>query len=329
MRTLFTLLLVLTSIDVFSFRYVIYTDQLPPTKAREVVEYFETTVPFSEFEMDIEIQLMTSEEMNCRPSNGIERLIVCDTVHLHNESFMNNFDQAFVVSDNPVWGGSGGLIPTMTTSEQMPVSVMGHEYMHRLGFHDEYQYSPEEAEMFCTESVLNALDMNVVLIEPLESGYAGNAHARAEHMSEIPWAGYIENDTLIATSTLGNPAEHGDRLGLFPALTCSRLTPAVHGWKAGGVQTLMESLYAPIGPYEEMLRDALASLGLNHRADDRQTESDNDTGHNQRMSDEVKNKRDCHTDQSNLPLDIRYFRDTFQPFFRDRGLSPREADRTQ
>ena len=244
------------------YRFVIYTDQSPPTKAREVVNYFKTTTPFNEFQMEFVIENLSSKELDCRSHHSIDRLITCNTNEITKRAYNRDYDQVFVVSDSAKYGGSGGEVPVITSSPKTPVTIIGHEYLHRLGFCDEYQYSAQEANYYCTESYLSST-LNAAIITPLSNGYHSDQHAKKTHNSDIPWYAKIDPDTFISTGqTLGTPNKFSKRIGLFPSKNCSKKSPAIHVWQPGGIATIMKNLNAPIGPYVDILREALTSKGI-------------------------------------------------------------------
>lgn len=47
------------------YKYVIYTDQTPPTKANEVKALMENLSPFSQMNMQIEVRSLSTADLGC------------------------------------------------------------------------------------------------------------------------------------------------------------------------------------------------------------------------------------------------------------------------
>jgi len=264
MKVIVLLLILLTSKNLQAqYRYVIYTDQEPPQRAEEIRDYFRNTPPFTEFYFEMDIRPLSTEELGCETSPGIPRLVVCDTGRIMREAMEANYDQAFVISDNENYGGSGGSIPVMTSSSSVPLSTMLHEYMHVLGFCDEYIYSPSDLEAYdyCAPGLIQRA-VNTVEITPSAQGYPSDEVARETHSSQIPWFNHIQSTTPIATTSLGTPKTHNNEIGLFPSEMSQHARREVHLWKPGGESTIMNNLHDPVGALEPLIREALRSIGL-------------------------------------------------------------------
>ncbi len=258
------LLLLSCSQALAKYRYVIYTDEPSGQKAQEVAHYFRNTTPFNEFDIEIVVKQMSSEELKCGSYPGIERLVTCDERTIQRKAMSEDFDQAFVVSDRDYYGGSGGQVPVITSSRRTPITMISHEYMHLLGFCDEYEFSEAEADYYCSEESLRN-KVNAVEITPKESGYSSDQEARGSHSGQIPWYGEILGTTPISAGTLGSPANHAADIGLFENNSCKKAKRKVHLWRPGGGSNIMHDLTAPVAPYENLLRQALASAGLQRR----------------------------------------------------------------
>lgn len=246
------------------FRYVIYTDQPSGQKAQEVAHYFRNTIPFNEFDIEVVVKQASKEELGCESYPEARRLVSCNTEYIQRKAMNQSFDQAFIVSDKDYYGGGGGQVPVITSAQKSPVSMIAHEYMHLLGFCDEYEYSQQEAEYYCNSEYLAGI-VNLVAIEPQTNGYSSDSQARSAHSGQIPWFGEIASSTPISAGTLGTPANHSEKIGLFKSVSCNKLTQKIHFWQPGGKKNIMYDLDAPIGPYENLLRKALISAGHKRR----------------------------------------------------------------
>jgi len=242
------------------YRYVIYTDQEDESAAQEVISTFRQTEPFNEFEVEFEIRQLSTEELGCsRPYEAVPRVIECDTLGILQRTFNDGFDQAMVVSDSDSWGGAAGSVPVMSSSN--PSSTMIHEYMHTLGFCDEYEFTTEdEANIYCTPQRFSNY-LNATIIEPLDGGYTGDDHARSVHSGDIPWYSTILPTTAIANQSLGTPASTQEQLGLYESRTCMRATEhSFHLWKPGNATNIMQDLNFSIGAYVPLVREAMESV---------------------------------------------------------------------
>ena len=235
-----------------SYQIGIYTDEPSHQKALGLVEYFKNTEPFRRLDINFNI-------FNCKSENGIDRLIVCDSKLVSAVAAKSGMDQAFVVTNNPKYGGSGGSVPVITTSAETPYSMMIHEYLHTLGFGDEYAYSASEAEIYCKRSLFY---INLAIIEPQPQGYSGgDAEARKIHSKDIPWYTVIQPTTWIASNRLGTPGNDTNRVGLFPAQTCRKKAKPMTLWRPGSHTNVMEDLDQPLNELAPIVQATLASAG--------------------------------------------------------------------
>jgi hypothetical protein len=242
-----------------NYKIGIYTDQTTHEKAQGLINYIKNNPPFDQFDIDFTIQDMPTADLNCHAINGIERLIGCDNIKIISIASKAGIDQAFAVSNNPNYGGSGGSVPVITTSSDTPYSMLVHEYMHTLGFADEYSYDTSETQYYCD---VNKQFANLVRITPLAKGYTGDQDARQEHSGQIPWYGEILLTTPIATNTLGTPKGEKNIIGLFEAETCINAPTKIYEWKPGQTKTIMRDLNEPLNELTPILQAILLSLGF-------------------------------------------------------------------
>lgn len=273
-------LLLLASAYSHALKYTIYTDEPDEKKAQEVVREMRDTYPFNTFNIDFEIVQIPEEDLKCESKLGIDRLVACNTDKLVRDGAKRGSDQVMVVKNMAKWGGSAaeGGVPVITSGTS--ARAMIHEYMHVLGLCDEYEYKPQEADIYCKESRSKP---NLTVIEPLAGGYYNDAHARREHRFDIPWYKKIKESTPITSgSALGtgdadyskkaplnsttNPTLLDDATGLYKGKSCKNASKKVHSWHPGGNSTIMENVDNGLGaPLEEIVKEILASKGARKR----------------------------------------------------------------
>ena len=259
----------------YAYKISVYTDQADNSKALEVVKTFKSTYPFNKFDIEIDIKTVPADKLNCKPLYGIARLIGCDSEKIAKEASRGGVDQVFIVKDSPVYGGSGGSIPVITTNTT-PKAIL-HEYLHTLGLCDEYTYSASEATNYCSLSGLN-----MAIIQPNPAGYTSDLDARSQHMNAIPWKTLISENTPITRSTklqLGTGSVNstvfatpnstnststlGSKIGLYEGKTCINATPPKKTWQPGQEASIMEFLDAGLGASNEvMVENILKSRGV-------------------------------------------------------------------
>lgn len=271
MKKLLLIFLFLYISNAFAYKIVIYTDQDGQAKAKEVQNTFRKTYPFNQFELDIEIKSVPASDLNCNSRYGIARDIGCDSAKIRLESTFKGIDQVFIVKESAVYGGSGGSIPVITSSS--PSSMILHEYLHTLGFRDEYMYAASEADKFCGDTDIGP---NLVIIKPNPKGYKSDEDARLQHMGQIPWSGSIKNGTPITNnggSALGtgnvsssvyatpnntnSPSTFGSAIGLYLGKTCRNANPFKATWQPGREASIMEFIEAGLGAGNEVTVDKI------------------------------------------------------------------------
>ena len=266
----------------YAYRVAIYTDQKNPKMAREVIEVFKSTYPFNTFDIDYEIIPVESSTLKCESDDKIKRLPTCDSTEVLKDAAKKGIDQAMIIKDGMQYGGSGGGIPITTTKS--PARTLLHEYLHTLGFNDEYQFSAEESKVYCDTDTYHGA--NVANITPDPAGYESDLAARSKHMRQIPWGDFIEPNTpitnhkgtLLGTGKVGfsnaktndtrAPSLKGDPIGLYRGKRCNSATPPIITWQPGKEATIMEYTYAGLGAGEELLvAKILTKKGIRRKAD--------------------------------------------------------------
>lgn len=187
-----------------------------------------------------------------------KRLVSCaDKSHLNAIQAELNADYMIYVRNDPIDGGGGGDGVTIvnTPSSDSLTTIGLHEFMHAIGFADQYPYqSVCNADRFCNptrEELKEKIGRNGygpfprvaanLVSLPDEAPYASDAQARNRHGSQIPWFSKIKASTPIVTGNqLGTPKKNV--IGLFPARTCENTTEKMKLWRAGEETNIM--LYA-------------------------------------------------------------------------------------
>lgn len=271
-----------------AYKYIIYTDDVTSSTPNEVAKLMKTTYPFNQFDIEVEIVHLPPAELECKSSLGIQRLITCETDNIQKKTLALKGHQAMIVKNLPKYGGSsgvGGGVPVIT-SQSNPRTML-HEYLHTLGLCDEYEYSPEEAKIFC-EGIKTK--PNVAFIAPL-AGYSDDSEARAVHGSAIPWF----NDILPTIPITDNGSlgtgdvdfkKHsqvndtnmeviiGEPTGLYKGKVCNNFSPRKFAWHPGGRATIMENVEAGLGaPLENVVRNLMASKGVRLKMQQEEGES--------------------------------------------------------
>jgi hypothetical protein len=269
----------LCSTSAHAYKISVYTDQPDQSKAQEVINTFKNTYPFNQYDIEYEVKSVQSSELSCKADAAIARLPECDTHGIVLDAAARGVSQAIIVKDNPVYGGSGGAIPIVTTGS--PATVAVHEYMHTLGLSDEYQYSAAEAVTYCQ----GVSSPNLVYIEPNPNGYQNDSSARSQHMGQIPWAEFIKSETPITHSggtllgtdgvnhdmyatpnSTGAASRMGSPVGLYEGKTCKSAVPAMTTWQPGREASIMEFVAAGLGAGNEMtIAKALESRGVRRK----------------------------------------------------------------
>jgi hypothetical protein len=231
---------------------------------------------FTEWRDRIGLAIDAKRELpfTCKETPKPQRLIDCDTPKAR--AFLSALKQdrgaefALVIKNDPRYGGSGGLNPVITTGSPELMAI--HEFMHRLGFADEYEFTTDcEADLYCVDSAkdqdvpsnsgygnLPGWSFNVPRFNSLDS-YDSNKVARRAHGKLVPWLPLISRDTLLVTGrTLGSP--ESVRFGLHRAVVCNKATERSDTWRAENADNVMHSLHTNYIP--ELYWETIArSLG--------------------------------------------------------------------
>lgn len=183
------------------------------------------------------------------------RLITCDTPkanrYLGAVKASMRADHVLVVLNLPQYGGSGGRYPVMTVGS--PATMMIHEFLHQLGFADEYAYiSACEADTYCDGfsgdmksksgyGYLPGTSFNIALFNAFNS-YVDDQDVRNRHSTKLPWISSIGGSTpLQVEGKLGTPSNDG-RIGIYTAITCSKASRRLDTWQPDSRTTIMQSL---------------------------------------------------------------------------------------
>ena len=241
-----------------------YTDQNPPKKARQFISSFIFDPPFNEFDIKFVIVKASNKFLRCSEKQyykeGTSRTItsiVCDETLVKRDAAIRGFDHIFIISDSVTKEGRanaesiGGSIAVGSTHDHS--GVCQHEFMHLLGFVDEY---------FCPKNTRYAL--NLARISP-KHHYDSDQQARSKHSHQIPWYEHIKPSILITSSQkLGTPSSVNEReLGLFPNPHC--LEEGINYiWKPRRKQSIMENSRILASSYGPIVRSAMKSLGISH-----------------------------------------------------------------
>lgn len=191
------------------YKIVVYADAAAVARAKEFVTYLKKKPPFSKMDKNlvIDVVTMTKEEMDCKTKYPeIPRLITCNHAHLTKKlaEAGGNLSLAFTSNGS---GGSGGNIPVATVD--YPIQTMFHEMLHTYGLADEYNYSPDEQKIYCSNPYSYG---NIAYFKDFPP-YSNDGAARAKHASEIPWYGGIPASKLITTGTSLGSASGPIRIG--------------------------------------------------------------------------------------------------------------------
>jgi hypothetical protein len=241
---------------------ILLTDESSGKSAEGLKSAFLSTPPFSRMK-DLEIKVVVKESARCeawkgpatnsdeeKQPGGTARILHCNnSSDLATAQAENNGDYLIFVKNDPTYRGGGGNFPTMTTGSPALMGV--HEFIHTLGFADEYSYpSAFEADMYCGLAArpgetkfapYPGLSFNIAVFED-HPPYASDSQARSLHGGQIPWFGKISASTLITSGGQLGTARGKKLIGLYPAKTCIKSTKQKKSWQPGEETTLMESL---------------------------------------------------------------------------------------
>lgn len=277
-----------------AYTILIVTDQQDLTKAKSDIEKLKATYPFSKFDIDFKIARVRQEQLICGASHGIDRLVTCDAVKEKLQAVQTKLggDHTIVIKDSQglaaesEHGGSAAVGGDMlvTTSHSHAGTAL-HEFMHSLGFSDEYIYSLKDAKVYCTPN--KKASGNLAVITPKEP-YSGDAQARGLHSSDIPWYNKISSSTLITNSgqsklgTVPNgnkvemkypvnnslyPSPFDEPTGLYESDICRNGEIQLKFWKPGASKSIMGSLSAGLGRnLEDLAEEALYRKGARYKA---------------------------------------------------------------
>ncbi len=236
-------LLLFPAISYSSYTFGFFTDEPEGLTAKKFTnEYLAKYVPlFKEFDIRFRLFKATPKQLNCHVStikvkvNGKylkkARPIVCDVEAIMRDAAKYQIDQPIIITNIKEKGRANyaGGVPMISAQSINELNVILHEWLHSIGFDDEYLFSKEEAKKKCFPGNYRN-SVNVAVIQPNEGGYgggrAGDSRARSLHGDKIPWYGHINNppEMFIAKTSLGTPPDSFFRgkIGLFKSDTCSK-----------------------------------------------------------------------------------------------------------
>ena len=262
---LFTIVMGLNCERAFALKVVVFTDQEGGDRAQEQLERFNTP-PFNEYDIDFQVVYVPPDTMKCVVTNKpVDGMVDCDRSYINRRAQEMNADQAMVVS-SAGHRGSGGSLPVVPV--QRPLGSLLHEFMHTLGFDDEYCYSKELAKIYCRN---DTSEINNVVIVP-QNPYSNDSRARGTHSGDIPWYATIRSRTKITSQAsggrnLGTPSRQSRRTGLFESETCHNAEPPIPMWRPNSSEIVMGDMDEDIPlAMRPLVRQALERKGASKLA---------------------------------------------------------------
>lgn len=233
--------MLLNAPNAFAYKLVLFTDDQNYEVGLAAIKEIRNTYPFNKFDIKFQIARAKPEDLDCSAIGTIDRLVTCQNADKINSMTKKlNGDQALVVKNIPMHGGSSGVgsgIPVITSGT--PPRALVHEYLHTLGLCDEYIYSKVEADRFCNTA---RVELNITYIAP-EPSYENDLEARSKHSKDINWYGDINSKTpitnsngkalgtsltaptrLAAVNNTSNSVALEEPMGLYPSNRCLNST---------------------------------------------------------------------------------------------------------
>ena len=219
--------------------------------------------PFNEFDVKTVIVEKSPQDIKCKQQrfhyagHGWRTFFLCDRDDILKDAAKKGYDRIVIVKHNPPRGSaSAGFVITMHTRNN--VNTFIHEFLHTLGFSDEYR---------CHDS--RSYSRNIATIYNFLDRYESDQMARNRHKDEISWYKHINQSTPIIApdKTLGTPLSAGNNTrGLFPQKKCGLIRGKPYAWKPTKTMSIMESIGYNISAfdYAPFIRDAMVSLGIPH-----------------------------------------------------------------
>lgn len=143
-------------------RILVVTDEPSAYGARIVQQTFATTAPWNCMGVEVVIEVMDREELNCQARNdGRARIVLCSAAASRKAQALRRrlgAKKVLIVADTYLEGGNGGATPVISNNflQHSPKAGM-HEIMHTMGFEDTYdshaQYATPGGDiMSCTSA---------------------------------------------------------------------------------------------------------------------------------------------------------------------------------
>lgn len=143
-------------------RILVVTDEPSAYGARIVQQTFATTAPWNCMGVEVVIEVMDREELDCEARNdGRARIVLCSASASRKAQALRRrlgAKKVLIVADTYLEGGNGGATPVISSNflQHSPKAGM-HEIMHTMGFEDTYdshaQYATPGGDiMSCTSA---------------------------------------------------------------------------------------------------------------------------------------------------------------------------------
>lgn len=167
-------------------------------------------------------RFISRSELNCTNSNS--QRIQCDESIWQTKTIESDVKYLGILVDS---GGANVNHGILYIDQQDNKQVLEHELMHLVGFIDEYPLTVTHDA--CANPKNTAIANNILLSH--QQYFDDEHHAREALLDQIPWRDLIVADTPLTSPVkvnntimykLGTPRTHKNRVGLFPADTCSR-----------------------------------------------------------------------------------------------------------
>lgn len=227
-------LFLITNAEARPYVLVLVAEEATKKRAIELRDEIKNHDPFRRMGKDfvVKVTVVKPKQMGCGSKKNADGMMICDKDSVLNVALSKPLygDAAIGIPNKKFRGHASGDAAFISPEDSVTTAI--HEFMHILGFADEYDYEPTDSPQLTKscESLRTGAPNTTVFAA--RSSYQSGDSAKKIHAKNIPWVQLINSETpVVSDGKLGTVLDgsfinspHPNSPGLFAGETCKGKT---------------------------------------------------------------------------------------------------------